>query len=209
MAFNLSKKANNQPIEQDKKEYILSDDQRIKLGYLKDYYGTNILKEIKTVREVKNLTLPQAVDCLYNNLWGKDKEKANQEEMIGKNFKTQKTANVEQEPLTDVWQLESKNEEAASQMLGSIVTQAISGDEASQDYLTALWDGESWESILKKASAEGSTWYVWWMDGVHALMRDQEKANLEANETGLTQPELPGIQSCNCEFSIVEAKNKN
>ena len=37
--------------------------------------------------------------------------------------------------------------------------------------LRALWDGEEWEDILKKANTEGSTWYVWWMDGVRKYMR--------------------------------------
>lgn len=37
--------------------------------------------------------------------------------------------------------------------------------------IRALWDGEEWESIVEKAKAEGSTWYVWWMDGVRKYMR--------------------------------------
>jgi hypothetical protein len=34
--------------------------------------------------------------------------------------------------------------------------------------LRSLWDDESWESIVKKYKYQGSTWYVWWMDGVKA-----------------------------------------
>jgi hypothetical protein len=34
-----------------------------------------------------------------------------------------------------------------------------------------LWDNESWNSILKKIDTEGSTWYVWWMDGVRKFIR--------------------------------------
>ena len=40
--------------------------------------------------------------------------------------------------------------------------------------LRSLWDDESWKSIVKKYETQGSTWYVWWMDGVKAyFLRDQ------------------------------------
>lgn len=34
------------------------------------------------------------------------------------------------------------------------------------------WDNESWNSIQRKFNTEGSTWYVWWQDGVNNYMRD-------------------------------------
>jgi hypothetical protein len=37
-----------------------------------------------------------------------------------------------------------------------------------------LWDNESWASICKKADTEGSTWVVWWYDGLGALKRELE-----------------------------------
>lgn len=44
-----------------------------------------------------------------------------------------------------------------------------SQDQESIKQIRALWDNESWESIMKKVSVEGSVWYVWWMDGVCAF----------------------------------------
>lgn len=37
--------------------------------------------------------------------------------------------------------------------------------------IRVLWDNEPWEDILEKAAVEGSTWYVWWMDGARAYLR--------------------------------------
>ena len=70
------------------------------------------------------------------------------------------------EPLTGVWALESTGEEVASTDLCYITEQALAGDANLQDYLSELWDGESWESITDKLETEGSVWYVWWVDGV-------------------------------------------
>ena len=36
------------------------------------------------------------------------------------------------------------------------------------NFLKRIWN-ESWSSIKEKLEAEGSTWYVWWMDGVNTL----------------------------------------
>lgn len=67
--------------------------------------------------------------------------------------------------------LESPEEKDYSQFLSDYIQETIeSQDKHSIAYIRALWDDESWESIVRKANTEGSTWYVWWMDGVRAYM---------------------------------------
>ena len=67
----------------------------------------------------------------------------------------------------DVWVLESPSEELASEDLSVVVGNAMKFSGVSERaYLRKLWDGESWQSIKRKAQTEGSVWYVWWMDGV-------------------------------------------
>jgi len=95
----------------------------------------------------------------------------------------------------DVWQLESEDEEFASHMLSQIVNKALEGDTGQQQFLTNLWDGESWESIKSKVLAEGSTWYVWWMDGVRSFKSQLDTSDVEAS-------------TCSCGCNIVEAKKK-
>jgi hypothetical protein len=82
----------------------------------------------------------------------------------------------------EIWNLESEDEEFAADILNQIATKALEGDTAEQEYLRNLWNGESWESIAKKLQTEGSVWYVWFMDGVHAFMRDQEQAEKEGSK---------------------------
>ena len=77
----------------------------------------------------------------------------------------------------EVWKLETPEEDVASEELSITANRAIEGNTAEQEYLQKLW-GESWDSIKKKLEAEGSTWYVWWMDGVREYMkqtREMEK----------------------------------
>jgi hypothetical protein len=40
------------------------------------------------------------------------------------------------------------------------------------DKIRFYWDNESWESIQRKFNTEGSTWYVWWSDGVNKFAED-------------------------------------
>lgn len=69
-------------------------------------------------------------------------------------------------------QLETKREEAYSYMLSDWLQEVIdSQDPKAIESIRSLWDGESWASIQRKFQVEGSTWYVWWMDGVRAYMR--------------------------------------
>ena len=83
--------------------------------------------------------------------------------------------------LTDVWALETPDEEAAANDLCGIVNAALNKDKWAREYLQRLWDGESWKSIKAKLEVEGSTWYVWWMDGVREHMRSQDnQAKIQA-----------------------------
>ena len=76
-------------------------------------------------------------------------------------------------------ELETDAEKFAICDLESIVDSAFAGDRKSQNYLKKLWDGENWPSIKEKIECEGSTWYVWMMDGVRKhlqnLIREYQK----------------------------------
>jgi hypothetical protein len=75
--------------------------------------------------------------------------------------------------LTDVWTLESPTQEEASDELNMIIDRAFTFHGVSErNYLRKLWDGESWPSIKEKLMVEGSAWYVWYMDGVNAHIRN-------------------------------------
>lgn len=79
--------------------------------------------------------------------------------------------------LTDVWQLESTDQEVASEDLNIIIAKAMKFSGISERaYLRKLWDNERWQSIKKKLQVEGSVWYVWWMDGVNAHLNNLKKA---------------------------------
>lgn len=71
---------------------------------------------------------------------------------------------------SNVWKLESPEEEVWSDELSLVCDEAIGGDEEARSVLRGIWDNESWESIEEKLKTEGSVWYVWWMDGVRELM---------------------------------------
>jgi len=48
-------------------------------------------------------------------------------------------------------------------------------DKSEIQAIRSLWDNESWESIVKKYRIDGSTWIVWWNDGVRAYFKlDQD-----------------------------------
>lgn len=77
--------------------------------------------------------------------------------------------------MDDVWKLESSQEDLGSDLLDNMYVQpALKGDRNAQSFLVRLWK-EKWSSIKNKLETEGSVWYVWWMDGVHAFMRKKMK----------------------------------
>lgn len=60
-----------------------------------------------------------------------------------------------------------------------IIETKESGDTEDIAAIRKLWDDNyDWEDILEKAAAEGSTWYVWWMDGVRAYMLKEAEINV-------------------------------
>lgn len=70
-------------------------------------------------------------------------------------------------------------------------------DEAGRQAICGLWDGEAWASIMSKVRTEGSTWIVWWMDGVRRYIAydrsNTEDADSQAQgEQGAQQGEEPG-----------------
>ena len=68
---------------------------------------------------------------------------------------------------TDVWKLETADQDFASDDLNHIIDTAMTfhGNSA-RAYCRHLWN-EKWPSIKSKLMVEGSAWYVWYMDGVN------------------------------------------
>lgn len=59
-----------------------------------------------------------------------------------------------------------------SDMLSEMIQDNIDNpDQAQIEKIRAFWDGEKWDSIVAKFETEGSTWYVWWTDGVQAYVQ--------------------------------------
>jgi hypothetical protein len=89
----------------------------------------------------------------------------------------------EQFPHGSIIQLESTDEEFYSFSLSTWINATIeSQDKTSMAAISQLWDGESWESIVEKVRVEGSTWYVWWMDGVRTYMElDRDNPHFESS----------------------------
>jgi hypothetical protein len=82
--------------------------------------------------------------------------------------------NNNQFPQGSIIKLENEMQDFYSYLLASMIEQAQeTKDEDLINEIRSLWDGESFERIIEKSEAEGSTWYVWWMDGVNALIRQE------------------------------------
>lgn len=70
--------------------------------------------------------------------------------------------------------LETAEQDLFSIYLVDIMEDVIDNEnEIGIKFLRGLWDDESWESIKEKFAYEDATWYVWWMDGVNALMASE------------------------------------
>lgn len=76
--------------------------------------------------------------------------------------------------MNDVWCLESSCQEHASNELSIIAQSAIDGERSCQNYLKKLWPECSWKTIKERIMAEGSIWYVFWMDGVNQHIDNQQ-----------------------------------
>lgn len=85
-----------------------------------------------------------------------------------------------------VIKLETEAEDEASWELSKLIQKAIDTSEVSLiSYLRKLWDNESWESIVEKFGTEGSTWYVWWMDGWNACLYAGSFGGINREEVNL------------------------
>lgn len=74
------------------------------------------------------------------------------------------------EELSDVWTLESEEETYASEDLSILCENASKGEAEAIELLLEVFQPDSIETILERAFTEGSTWIVWWLDGVHTYM---------------------------------------
>ena len=83
---------------------------------------------------------------------------------------------TELEGLSDVWALETEQEQDAIEDLNFIIDEAMKfGGTRERAYLRKLWDGESWNSIKEKLLTEGSCWYVWYRDGIRQYLMNLNK----------------------------------
>ena len=72
--------------------------------------------------------------------------------------------------------LESSGEETCSYLLSRWIQETVaSKDPNEKRKIRRLWGNEKWKSIMRKVETEGSVWYVWWMDGVHAYMKREAR----------------------------------
>lgn len=74
--------------------------------------------------------------------------------------------------MSDVWVLETDQEQWAIDSFQWEIDKALDGDRKSINYLRKLWDNEKWLSIKEKLQTEGSVWYVWYMDGVRQHLQN-------------------------------------
>lgn len=72
--------------------------------------------------------------------------------------------------------LESAVEQDYSFFLSELIEEAkAGGTEEEIELIRSFWGKQySWDDIQEKAAADGSTWYVWWMDGVRAYIRHEQ-----------------------------------
>lgn len=96
-----------------------------------------------------------------------------------------KLAADELEPVGDVWNLATPDEDMASDDLNRIMDNAMEGDVEAKDYLVnIIWDGDDWETIIERAETDGSAWVVWWMDGIQVHLNELIKANKQDDNIG-------------------------
>lgn len=72
--------------------------------------------------------------------------------------------------------LESAIEQDYSFFLSELIEDAKkNGTEEEIEFIRSLWGRQySWKDIQEMAAVDGSTWYVWWMDGVRAYIRCEQ-----------------------------------
>ncbi len=65
--------------------------------------------------------------------------------------------------------------EAATLLSDDIEIALRTEDEELINEIRSYWDNESWESIVDKFNTEGSTWIVWWSDGVNQFIKNNKE----------------------------------
>ena len=73
-------------------------------------------------------------------------------------------------------QLETQDEMFACDVINSLYEQARAGKVSARNKLKKLYD-DDWDTIKERMEVEGSVWYVWFMDGVSALLEGFYKNN--------------------------------
>jgi hypothetical protein len=135
------------------------------------YLDENLVKQTFDIEEIlKKMTTWTYEDCLEFLQFARAEEEADREQELTKSYyNDRKEKKMEME--YDI--------EFLSMLLSADIDEAKeTGDEELISDIRNLWDGESWESILEKYNTEGSTWYVWWSDGIFALAKQiEENAN--------------------------------
>lgn len=76
---------------------------------------------------------------------------------------------MKKEIISDVWKLETPNEEMACNIINNLYEQAINGKVSAHNLLKKCFE-DDWNTIKERFNTEGSVWYVWYMDGVRKFL---------------------------------------
>jgi hypothetical protein len=84
---------------------------------------------------------------------------------------------------TSVWCLETPIEQDSSYLLGEMIRLADETKDPDEIALIrSFWDNEDdWETVVERSQCESSAWYVWWMDGVRAFVRHEQKETADGH----------------------------
>ena len=74
--------------------------------------------------------------------------------------------------LSNVWELENPDEQAACDCINYLYEQARKGKVSARNILKKCF-ADKWDTIKERMEAEGSIWYVWYMDGVRNYLNLQ------------------------------------
>lgn len=79
---------------------------------------------------------------------------------------------INDEGVGDVWELETPAQDWASDTINMMYEDARKGSVGKRNFLKRLYE-DNWDTIKNRMEAEGSIWYVWYMDGVNKLLADE------------------------------------
>ena len=80
--------------------------------------------------------------------------------------------------MDDVWKLEIPEQDGAIGYINFLYRQATEYRSVSaRNFLKKLYE-DSWKTIKERMKAEGSIWYVWYMDGVNKLIIAWRKVSI-------------------------------